>query len=612
MRYKNIKIITLLLLVQLFVMQNLVAQPASIPAFPGAEGAGAYASGGRDGDLYFVTNLNDSGPGSLREGIDTTPANGRTILFKAGGYIHLETGLQINRENITIAGQTAPGDGICIKNRTIYIGERPPRQDGVMLGNNIIMRHIRIRLGISNQDTDHTDNMWICSGRNIIVDHVTSSWSADEVMSASRDVQDLTVQHCLLYEPLNADGHGFGSIIGSGFATNYSWHHTLYAHCDSRNPRPSSDSPDPEGFQLDFRNNVVYNPGRRIGYNGGDNIDMNYINNYFIAGPNTSETCVMDSGGGTTIYQSGNLRDMNENGIPDGTADGWGMFCGSYDKLSSPLDVPPVTTQSAGDAYMRILALGGAMPWNRDTSDKRVIDTVIDETGRIINEVSDVGGYPPMASGSPPDDSDNDGMPDFWELSMGLDPSNDADRKNKDAIGYTMLEGYLNWLADGHATCERNSSVDINLQTLNGGLTFLNYTVASGANGTAALLGDGHTVRFTAASNYSGLANFTYSAVDPRTGYGFGPESVGVLITGTGTQPTPQPTENCGDINTDGSTNIVDALLLAQCYVGLINCPSADIGDVNCDGSINIVDALLVAQLYVGLINELACCGTTP
>ena len=126
MRYKNIKIITLLLLVQLFVMQNLVAQ--EILAFPGAEGAGAYASGGRDGDLYFVTNLNDSGPGSFREGIDTTTPEGRTILFKVGGYIHLETGIQINKENITIAGQTAPGDGICLKNSTIYIGERPPRQ----------------------------------------------------------------------------------------------------------------------------------------------------------------------------------------------------------------------------------------------------------------------------------------------------------------------------------------------------------------------------------------------------------------------------------------------------------------------------------------------------
>jgi hypothetical protein len=250
------------------------------------------------------------------------------------------------------------------------------------------------------------------------------------------------------------------------------------------------------------------------------------------------------------------------------------------------------------------LALGGATPWNRDTSDNRVIDTVISETGAIINEVSDIGGFPPMESAPPPEDSDNDGMPDFWERAMGLDPSDPADRKNKDTTGYTMPEGYLNWLADGHAVCDRNGSVDVNLQTLNGGLTFLNYTVASGSNGTVTLPGDGHTARFTAASDYSGLADFTYTAADPATGFSFGPVKVGVLITGTG-GPAPTPADCVlGDVNNDGNITITDALFIAQHYVGLIQLPELCAADVNCDGIISIVDALLCAQYYVGLISS--------
>jgi len=606
------KRIVMLLLLQLFIIQFLVAQPASIPAFPGAEGAGAYASGGRDGDLYFVTNLNDSGPGSLREGIDTTPAIGRTIMFKVGGTIELTSaGIQIDKENITIAGQTAPGGGICIKGKTVYFGHRPPREVGVMLANNVIMRHLRVRIGKGQQGDDETDNIWICNGRDIILDHVSTAWSADEALSASRDILNITVQYCYMFEPLNAAGHAFGSIIGGGMTTDYSWHHNLYAHCTSRNPRPSSDTPDP-GFNLDLVNCVFYNWGSRIGYNGSDDVlSINYINNYFIGGPNSSNNDIMDAASNRTqIYQSGNMYDNNKNGKVDGTDQGWSGGYGSCTKLSSPLAVPHVTTNSAGDAYIKLLALGGATPWNRDPVDKRVVATVRDQNGKIINMPSDVGGFPTLAAGTPPMDSDNDGMPDIWETAMGLNPNNSADRKNKDAIGYTMLEGYLNWLADGHATCPRNGSVDVNLQTLNGGLTFLNYTVASGSNGTATLLGDGHTVRFTAVSNFSGLANFTYSAVDPREGFGFGPEKVGVLVTGTGTgtpQPTPTPGE-CGDVNDDAKVNIVDALLISQYYVGLNPDPFyAVVADVNGDGKINIVDALLVAQYYVGLIVSLSC-----
>ncbi|SMF49046.1 Pectate lyase [Alteromonadaceae bacterium Bs31] len=488
-------------------------------------------SGGRDGDVYFVTNLNDSGPGSFRNGIETTPSEGRTILFKVGGTIELQSGIQIDKENLTIAGQTAPGGGISFRGKTIYIGHRPPREVGALLANNFIMRHVRVRLGLGAQGDDETDNIWVSNGKGIILDHISTAWSADESLSASRDIEDVTVQYSYMFEPLNAAGHAFGSIIGGGLTTNYSWHHNLYAHNTSRNPRPSSDSPDP-GFNLDLVNNVFYNWGKRIGYNGSDDIlSINWVNNYYIAGPDSTDKPIMDAASGNTrIYQTGNLYDGNKNGAVDGIDKGWDGGYGKATRLDKPLDVPPVTIDSPGDAYLKMLALGGATPWNRDPVDKRVVDTVHKQSGRIIDTPDDVGGYPTLALGTPPTDSDNDGMPDFWESAMGLNPENAADRKVKDAVGYTMLETYINWLADGHAVSDRNSYVYVDLRELNGGLTFLNYSVSAGSHGTAYLEADGYTVRFTPETNYSGLADFTYSATDPANGFTFGPIKVGVLV----------------------------------------------------------------------------------
>ncbi len=381
--------------------------------------------------------------------------------------------------------------------------------------------------------------MWISSGRNIIIDHVSGSWGSDEVISASRDVQNLTVQNTIISEALNRAGHAFGSIIASAHDTTYSWHHNLWANNVSRNPRPGTDAPDP-GFRLDLRNNVFSNWGYAAGYSGSDDgpIELNYINNYLVAGPNSTATCAMESGGSLRTYQSGNMIDLNKNGRVDGSNTGWGMFCGNHVRQSSEWPVPSVTTDSAGTAYARVLAQGGAMPWRRDAVDKRIVDSVRQQNGRIINNVSDVGGWPTLVSAPAPTDTDSDGMPDYWEHALGLNPSNAADRNNTDATGYTMLEKYLNWLADGHATVDRNGSVDVDLRTLNGGLA-LNFTVASGSNGTVTLLGDGRTARFTPAANHSGLANFTYTATDPASGLGFGPVSVGVLVRATALRRRP-------------------------------------------------------------------------
>ncbi len=497
---------------------SLTVITGPLAAFPGAQGAGANATGGRGGDVYYVTTLADSGTGSLRTGIAGTPASGRTILFKVSGTIALSSTLSINKSKLTIAGQSAPGDGIALRNQSFNVSGG---------ATDVVVRHLRIRPGSSGA----IDGMWINSGRNIIIDHVSASWGSDEVLSASRDVRDLTVQHSFITEALNPAGHAFGSIIASQHSTNYSWHHNLWAHNLSRNPRPGTDPPD-AGFRLDLRNNVFYNWGDRIGYSGPDDatIELNYIGNYLIAGPSSNSSCAMDSGGSLRTYQSGNLIDLNKNGLVDGTDTGWNMFCGSHARQSTPFDVPPVTTDSAGSAYLRVLTQGGAMPWRRDAVDRRIAGTIRQQTGQIINNPSQVGGWPTLASESAPADADNDGMPDYWEAALGLNASNAADRNDTDASGYTMLEKYLNWLADGHALCNRNGSVDVDLGSLNGGLTGLVFSVASGNNGTVTLLGDGHTARFTAAPNSSGLASFTYNVTEPASGVSFGPVPVGVLI----------------------------------------------------------------------------------
>jgi hypothetical protein len=516
----------------------------ALPAFPGAEGAGAYATGGRGGDVYYVTNLNDTGTGSLRNGISGAPAGGRTILFKVSGNIALNSTLTINKPNITVAGQTAPGDGICIQDESFNIA-----------ANNVIVRHLRTRLGTNN--LAEADGMWINSGTNIIVDHLSASWSVDETLSTSRDVANLTVQNCFITESLqnsihSKGAHGYGGIISSAADSTYSYLRNLYAHHDSRNPRVGSDSQSGT-MRLDFRNNVIYNWGFRAGYSGdtNENSEINYVGNYLIEGPSSTSASAFLGGANTTgIYQSGNFIDTDKDGLVDGANTGWPMFTGSYTQTNAPFDVPAATTETAGVSYQRVVALSGAMPWRRDANDQRIARTVRLQYGMLVDFVGptnqateyatnnilgtnyiNVRGWPALASETAPTDADSDGMPDYWETAVGLNPNLATDRNLTNAVtGYTRLEDYLNWLADAHVLCNRNGSVDVSLRTATGGATNLTYAVASGTNGTVSLLGDGYTARFTAAANTNGSAHFTFTATDPTTATSFGPVSYGVLI----------------------------------------------------------------------------------
>ncbi len=516
---------------------------AATAAFPGAEGAGAYATGGRGGDVYYVTTLADTGAGSLRSGISGAPASGRTICFKVAGNIALNSTLTINRPNLTIAGQTAPGDGICFQDYSFNIA-----------ANNVIVRHLRTRLGTNA--LQEADSMWINAGTNIIVDHLSASWSVDETLSASRRIANLTVQNCFITESLNNSihvkgAHGYGGLISSASNVTYSYLRNLYAHNNSRNPRIGSDS-QAGTLRLDFRNNVIYNYGGRAGYTGGTNefCEVNYVGNYCIKGPSSSYNYILEGGAlGTHVYQSGNYIDLNKNSLVDGANTGWAMFSGTYTQTNSPFSVPAATTESAAAAYQRVVALAGAMPWRRDANDQRIARTVRHQYGSLVDFVGAINqpteyitntgavgvrGWPALVSEVAPTDTDSDGMPDYWELATGLNPNLPSDRNYTNVLtGYTRLEEHLNWLADAHALCDRNGGVDVSLRAATGGATNLAYSVGGSSNGTVSLLGDGYTARFTAAANTSGLAGFTFSATDPATAASFGPVDYGILITTT-------------------------------------------------------------------------------
>ncbi len=414
-----------------------------IPAFPGAEGFAANITGGRGGRVITVTNLNDNGPGSLRDALKQKGP--RTIIFNVSGTIPLQSALEVKNGDVTIAGQTAPGDGICLKNYNFEISNVT----------NVIVRHLRFRLGdLTQQEIDAVSGS---DSEDIILDHCSMSWGIDECLSLYR-VRNLTVQWCLVSESLWASAHrkgnhGYAGIWGG---TNASWHHNLIAHHSSRNPRFSRD-----GQNVDFRNNVIYNWGFNSIY-GGERSTINLINNFFKSGPATEKKClnrIVDAGmEGSRWFISGNYVA----GFPGISANNWnGGVHNPHSPIAelraeAPFPFAPIETQSAERAYQLVLENVGATLPRRDSVDSRVIEEVRGGTAKfgetyrgggngIINSQKTVGGWPELKSTTPPLDSDGDGMPDYWEKQFGLNPNDPSDgAQDKDGDGYTNLEEYLN------------------------------------------------------------------------------------------------------------------------------------------------------------------------
>jgi pectate lyase len=415
------------------------AEP-QLPAFPGAEGFGATTPGGRGGQVLRVTTLADYGrkddpiPGSLRAAVQTRGP--RTIVFRVGGTIELKESLRITEPYITIAGQTAPGDGVCLKNYDV----------GIRDTHDVVIRYLRVRPG--DVAGKPLDAMYVYGCQNVIIDHCSASWGSDETLSVTGEgCTDVTVQWCYLTESLNQSvhekgAHGYGSLIRTDGDITY--HHNLYAHHKTRCPRPGTYG-DPRGILLDFRNNVIYNWMSPAGYTAEDKATMNYVGNYLKPGPNTTarRRAFEVEGQATTLYVEGNYiegagaaNDNQRRLIEDAERATWAR---------NEFDVAPITSHAAAEAYRLVLEHGGASCLARDSVDTRIVSEVQSGTGRIINSQADVGEWPVYRSGTPSHDTDRDGMPDDWEEQHGLNPNDGSDhRLDRNDDGYTNLEEYLN------------------------------------------------------------------------------------------------------------------------------------------------------------------------
>lgn len=407
----------------------IVAAPAFAQqlAFPTAEGFGRFAKGGRGGAVIYVTNLDDSGPGSLREAVNMPGP--RTVLFKTSGIIRLKSRLTIREPFLTIAGQTAPGDGICIAD-----------QDVLIQTNDVIVRHIRFRSG--DILPGERDALSIVDGVDVIIDHVSASWSIDEVLSVTKGSNRVTVQWSFITEALHnsqhAKGnHGYGGIMQGQALSN---HHNLHAHNRSRVPRPQS------GYS-DFRNNVVYNWNAMAGYAEDNTFRFNFVANYYKAGPSTLTGRDKIFHTGRTKAQMYHRGNVLEGVVAEGQEDkpiinvrnGGAMVDTEFDFNVG------IKTDTATVAYERVLREGGATLPKRDSVDTRVVETVRNGTGKQLDSQNEVGGWPEYKSAPAHADTDSDGMADAWETLNRLNPNDAADRNaDPDSDGYTNLEEHLN------------------------------------------------------------------------------------------------------------------------------------------------------------------------
>jgi len=477
-------------------------------AFPGAVGTGSYAEGGRGStNVYHVTTLYDDGPGSLRYGINTLTNTGN-IVFDVSGNIALQSPLVITNSYLTIAGQTAPGDGITLQNY-------PTLLDGV---SNVIIRFLRFRpgdtgtnLSLSITNLTPGDALALTNALNVIIDHVSASWSTNanlEVLNSS----NITVQWSLIADSFHSTNGraGQGAVLryGGGALT---FNHNLYADNYTASPLLG------DNLGLDFVNNVIYNWGSLAGQSisndivanpaGSTNL-LNYAANYVLASTNSQTNYIAFWGGSsnTWIFQTNNFIDAYTNqhvlgGITNyslnGADTGWSMFTNKYTPFGDAFNLPQPTgtnvtfpsaaAEEAYQAYERVLDFAGAQA-SRDRVDLDTIRHLRTQSGQFIASETQVGGWPGLSSQPTPLDTDQDGIPDYWEITFGLNPTNAADGANiVTNTGYTELETYLNWLAGPHALTYGTNSVSVDLYHLAGGTGRLSFFVTNALNGTVVL-----------------------------------------------------------------------------------------------------------------------------
>ena len=410
-----------------------------LPAFPGAEGFGAFATGGRGGTVYHVTTLADAGPGSFRDAVSQPH---RIVVFDVGGVIKLTANVEVSSD-LTIAGQTAPGEGICLYGRSVSLGGQ----------SNIILRYVRFREGIAGDRSKKSLGMDHAS--NIVIDHCSVEWGRWDDLGITVQSHDITVQYCLMAEGMHPQS--FGALIDS--VTNVTLSHNLWMSNESRNPKVKG--------TIQYINNVVYNWGE-TGLCGGHSLadhSLDVIGNYFIKGPSSNDRFAGQFYATDHVYQAGNFADLDT----DGTLNGQPVAATDFHRADEKTYTMPtfvsaaamhpsvaVTVDPAATAYAKIVT-GAGCSLRRDAVDRRLIDelTSLGKRGKTLPHTDDkgealAGGMGEVTGGPAPLDSDGDGMPDAWEIAHELNPRDAADAAKLDASGYTQLEVYVNSLAVPH------------------------------------------------------------------------------------------------------------------------------------------------------------------
>lgn len=401
--------------------------PTRPVAFPGAEGFGAAASGGRGGAVYRVTTLDDAGPGSFR---DAVRQGGRTVVFAVGGTIALKSPVHI-ASNLTLAGQTAPGEGIALTNYEVsFEGAR-----------NVIVRYLRFRLGLTpGQEKKYT--LGLNRASTIILDHCSIEWGRWDCIGLTGS-ENITLQYDIIGEGI--DPQRFGCLCQSDSVT---FSHNLWINNQSRNPKAKG--------KVRYINNVVYNWGVD-GYVGGHSAAEHWadlIGNYFIKGPSSNDRFAGEFTPTDHIYLSGNVADLDRDGRLNGRVVTGADLSGATIEAHPYFAAPPGSSppDSAEEAYRKVIQ-GAGCSLHRDATDARLIAEVtsLGTHGTITHDPGTLPPVPPLRGGTAPADSDGDGIPDAWEKAHGLNPNDPADaaRPADDHSGYTNLEMYVNRLAEG-------------------------------------------------------------------------------------------------------------------------------------------------------------------
>lgn len=507
------------------------ATTETLISFPGAVGYGSHATGGRKGSVYHVTNLDDSGPGSFRDAVSTS---NRIIVFDVSGYIILKTAVSC-KSNLTIAGQTAPGEGIGFRGGEISFANQQ----------NIICRHVRIVTGSETVSTGD-DALSLYLARNAILDHCTfefAPWNNIDGVSdnyAVYPVTGITLQNCINANPT---GQQFGAHCES-VISQWTFYRNLFANSHNRNPLAKIND--------QFINNVHYNNEAGYTTHTSSTFKHDIVNNYFVWGPASGSNVPwfqMDAN--QSIYYPGNLCDTNLDGQLNGTTTTPVWYAGAGTTLTAPWS--PLTTSiptvDAPSAYRTVISTVGTLPLSQ--LDSLIINQTktlgAGTSGYGVGTTGPIGGlyasqiqtgliengYGIIRGGAKDIDTDNDGMPDYWEQATGSNVNSD-DAMQIDANGYSLIENYINWKADLHERITVNTPINIDLGKYTGGFSSVNptYSCTNSVNGNATLQADGRTVRFVPTTDFSGIGSFNFTVTgSDNTTY---TDSIKIVVSGVG------------------------------------------------------------------------------